>query len=812
MKIKEIKMISIVHNMNEVYKKGKIQIENAYVMDEAIPDVLAKNPIMNFPLTHPEDHLQDNLKSSRFEVINDATLTKIKAISNYGIFDIGLKDEFGYDKLRSWLTPYKHFLVGAKRNLLGFVESVRLVLFVQRFKFSDYKILGYLIKDIFADLEIDAVILNKWNYTNNILKKTPNSNAIFNDGISLTHKMLKAYRRPKNHRRFNDDLYPVVLSIFKELGFLPVSIFGPMIEKAHFYHDGTQLRGYMWYPNSPFNLWHDDPNKKINIYDLFVTRFKFSDYVINQTLEEKISMVGTQLEVIEAKVDLSRLTTANKRFFSSFGAKEDNSILCIKSAMGSAKTDVIRKLMESNKTLVVTPRTQLAIDLAKRTGAQCYLDDAVDSSNHLVVQFDSLFKFDVSKYSHFIIDEYMTLESHIVQCSTSTLVKNMQKMQYILNSNVILIDAMLTKNALDIFSNQRRTAYWYENSMMDPVPLISHKTFASFLKEISSAQGKRITISCTSKNKLLGLQEFVQSIGYKNKIIIGETPMEERTNILESFKREEFNCLLYSPAISVGISIESPVEKHFHYDPGGIISPIQSIQMIRRSRKTKQIEVFLQKRKKYGTCSIEEIRNDIKNSGQLCEYDNKGAQRLSQAGKSFAWMKRHDHIWRLEGRDSFNFLASLNFNVMNDVEVQGAELFTGSVLRKFTMDSKKWSPELREITLSYFGDNVIIENNIEPEELNDFKLFMDLKRCYFNPVNIEFTKLSYYNKGIFTFEKYLKEFTLALESIDRFGYYKSKQDLTYLGLQPARFSIGKKWVLNPKFENLFQEINKNKGV
>lgn len=791
-------LLSVVHNASEFLNGSDktIKIENTYVDDKAIPSILRNNTILNFPIEGQSLELQ--------AVQNDsATLTKLKTITDYAIFDILFKDEYGYEQFRKYLTPYRHNLTIINRSLMGYVEKIRVMFYVDNFKFNDFKIFGNLLQDVFKDNNINAEIINKYNYFNCVLLPTNSIEHMFYDGGIFTHKMLKAYKRPKNHRSYKPELYPIVLELFKELGFLPVSIYGSMQDKTYFYHEPTNVKGFLWYPNSPFNLWHKDPNKKINIYDLFASKYKYSNFVEKQTIDEKISPVGTQLEITEEKVDLSQLTESNKRFFSQWSNKTDNSILCIKSAMGTAKTDVIRKLMESNKTLIITPRTQLAVDLAKRTGAQCYLDDNIDYNKHLVCQFDSLFKFDVSQYKYFIIDEYMTLESHIVQCNAQTLVKNMAKMQYILNSNVILIDAMLTKNCLDIFSNQRRNAHWYENSVVDNTPLMSHKTFNSFLKEISNAQGKRITISCTSKSKLLSLQSFVASIGYTNKIIIGETPNSERIRILEEFKDDKFKCLLYSPALSVGVSIESPVEKHFHYDPGGIVSPIQSIQMIRRARKTKQIDVFLQKRKRFATSSIEEIRNEIRNSGILCEYDVKGEQRLSQAGKTYAWMIRHDNIWRLEGRDSFDYLASLNFSVTNNVEAKDSGEFKGEILRKFKDNADKWSIDLRQKSLEYFGDNIHVENLIEPAELETFKYYCDLKKCYLSPLNIEFTKLYYYNKGNYNFENDLFIFTKVL---DNPGSFKSKDELGYLGLEYTGFIFNKKWAEKTKFKKLYYEL------
>ena len=774
--------------------RSPLNIENCVTDLLGIPSILQQENVLCFPVYD---------KSASFTIEKEARVFHAKRnLSDYCIWDIKLKDEFAYDKIRNYLQGYQYHIIHTNRGLQGWIDEIRLILYVDGFRYSDYKLLGNLLVDAFKEWEIQAEITTKYNYFSTVLPKKNHCRSVFNNGILYQYKMLRRYRRPKNYRSYKPELYPIVLEIFKELGFFPNDRFGQLVEQAHFTYEATNNRGYMWYSNSPFNLWHSDPGKKINIYEIFAERYKYKDFLVKQSIEEMIESVGTSLEVIEERIDLSKLTDSNKKFFIDWGFRTDNAILCIKSAMGSAKTAVIKKLMDNGKTLVVTPRMSLAVEAAKNLEVPSYLDMGIDvnSNNHLVCQFDSLYKFDLTSFKHFIIDEYMTLESHISECSNNTLSKNMAKLQYILDSNVILVDAMLTKNCLDIFSNQRRYAHWYENSVVDGTPLMQHKTFESFLKEISLAQGKRISISCTSKEKLKALQEFVDKIGYTNRMITGDTALDERYNILKDYEAGKFNCLMYSPALSVGININSDVEKHFHYDPGGIISPIQSIQMIRRARKTKQIDCFVQRRKKISSTSIEELRADVKSRSILCEYNAAGDQKLLQSGKTFAWMKRHDNIWRLEGRDSFDYLASLNFNVTVDVEIKGSGVFKGQVLNKFKENSAKWPVTLREKALEYFGDNLLPEKYLEPKELESYKYFSDLYNCYNHPANIAHCKLHYYNKGNFKFEKDLEMFTKVMDNP------KTKGDFQHLGFEKSFFSLSG-WHIIPRYANLYKDLN-----
>jgi len=64
---------------------------------------------------------------------------------------------------------------------------------------------------------------------------------------------------------------------------------------------------------------------------------------------------------------------------------------------------------------------------------------------------------------------------------------------------------------------------------------------------------------------------------------------------------------MYSPTITVGISIENDTSTHFHYDPGSSIGVLPSLQMVKRNRNAKNFKIYLQKNYKYYPTNIEKI-------------------------------------------------------------------------------------------------------------------------------------------------------------------------------------------------------------
>ena len=68
---------------------------------------------------------------------------------------------------------------------------------------------------------------------------------------------------------------------------------------------------------------------------------------------------------------------------------------------------------------------------------------------------------------------------------------------------------------------------------------------------------------------------------------------------------------MYSPTITVGISILADSKHHFHLDRGNSMDVVSSIQMIKRNRQAENIHLFLDERQKYQATNIERIENEL---------------------------------------------------------------------------------------------------------------------------------------------------------------------------------------------------------
>lgn len=70
-----------------------------------------------------------------------------------------------------------------------------------------------------------------------------------------------------------------------------------------------------------------------------------------------------------------------------------------------------------------------------------------------------------------------------------------------------------------------------------------------------------------------------------------------RDNIFtEYFKKKyvNYDCILFSPSITVGVSIMNNISHHFHFDNSASIDAITSIQMVKRSRLASNIHIFVE--------------------------------------------------------------------------------------------------------------------------------------------------------------------------------------------------------------------------
>lgn len=646
-------------------------------------------------------------------------------------------------------------------------------------------------------------------------------------GAILSKKDIKDQVLTKSIKRYKSEIRKPVFDLFGELGLVPTS---PTNEdKVSFEHPVTGTSGYLWYHNSPFTLWHWNPTKNIDVLDTFRKRYKLQDYIENRSLRELLVPSANTLNsnnlhpyTFESKfIDIREIQ-------SSLSAWRDNGgVFCLKSAMGTGKTNVIERALKMFKhVLIVTPRVSLAVEMANRLNIGLYTEANFQNFDQLVCQYDSLFKLDIRKFQCVIIDEFMTLESHLVNNPNANFsLNNMVKLHSLLSNNsvrVMLMDALLSENILDLFNTgvgNQRDIYWVHNTYLDPTPLIIHRTFESFLKELSGSNNRRITVSCVSKDKMLAMRDFLQGVGHNVATISSDNLPSERQQILEDFAAEVYSALVYTPSISVGISIESEVDRHFHYDPGRVVSPIQSIQMMKRTRNPGQIDCFVGDGKVPSCLSIEEIRRllvQTNSPSAYCTFNKYGDVQLSPAGRMFSWAVLHDNIWRFDGAESFALLAQCNFRVMIDVQVDGAEEFKGISLTSYKTKSEEWTPQIRDYLVNTIGDHINkCEQWITADQVNAFVEYNEFKRSYHNTSWRDMAYSRAALKGDFAYRYAFAKFCEVQDILEREGQISEKQVaklkldsglIKMFGLVKVRKFLGNKYEEREDFKNLYWDI------
>ena len=64
-------------------------------------------------------------------------------------------------------------------------------------------------------------------------------------------------------------------------------------------------------------------------------------------------------------------------------------------------------------------------------------------------------------------------------------------------------------------------------------------------------------------------------------------------DLFEKNEHDKWDVLIYSPTLTVGVSNMNNNYYHFHYDSSISTDVISSLQMIKRTRKAKEIHMFI---------------------------------------------------------------------------------------------------------------------------------------------------------------------------------------------------------------------------
>ena len=414
------------------------------------------------------------------------------------------------------------------------------------------------------------------------------------------------------------------------------------------------------------------------------------------------------------------------------GVEDEIQCLVIQSPMNSGKSvfiDIVLKEAErvGKRVLLITTRKTLAEeysgryyntghyhnvirdeydlqDLEERTqkGQYPLLSPHFPGESHLAVQIDSLHKFDMNDYDIVIIDEFSSVIEKLQSVHPKVkekVLKNLFSLTTMPDKKFLLMDAFLFKPYLEIFFPERHRRVIVNNEYKEDIEIVQYKTPALFnskvIEEAKKIVGtdRIITVSSASKQHLRQLKKAIEIEGVTVSLIEAETPLKERLKTLGELNSGEkyADVYLYSPAITVGISIEADIEDHFHYDSGDSVSPLSSVQMLRRTRFAKTIHLFLKRNYRFNRTDPQRLRMKY-------EYISDPELREKMVViDSFATQMKNTHL------DAFWGMMKLQFNLKEPEIVEGEVEDPLKEQKKETKEERK--EERKEVYEAFLRDN-----------------------------------------------------------------------------------------------------------
>jgi len=667
---------------------------------------------------------------------------------------------------------------------------------------------------------------------------------------------------------FSNEVIDECISIFSSLGYTPVRDSLHTDGAINFRHpcEVKSPGGYFWYSSQPLVMNHPNKDRTISIFNLLKETEVGKKWLKNKTKKEQkhqlikdnISKYKSYKCYNERYLDFS--DKSKQEIVNNF-LSSDKGVLKIKSAMGTAKSNGVAYCIEqahkrNEKVILISNRVSVAQDFADKYNMMWYKDaDAWKQKESLVVQFDSLHRFDIQNFDVVILDEFISLLFHHRSNLTSNSNVNIVKFKILMEKKRVLVaDAFLT-GFEDIFFKNRIIDV-IDNNYRDKIKLLEYKNKDNFAKTIideakSLKDGKKITASFTSNNIMKAINYELLKEGVKVIMLNADTPQHTRDLIYKRFKEEKhsaYDVLLYSPTLTVGVSILNDVDMHFHYDSGMSTDVISSLQMIKRSRKVKEIHFFLEERQFYFDTDVNSI-NSIAEANINNFYNNKdatllidvdyetGKLKLTKLGKYINKIEAFFNITKNNHANAFKVLLEHQFEDAENVVIND-ETTNRIFLQENIKELKKIEKEEQLKILSEWEPKDFTPEDIDriktkTIELSDeekMELLIDEVRNKFNNRLSQEDLLFIANKQIETNFKYvsmisrLKTTNKAFASKDYARYLLSQtistdisslQNKAYINFLEYLMVIGSSLNLKPRYSiNEIKSIDEkyNKGT
>lgn len=487
---------------------------------------------------------------------------------------------------------------------------------------------------------------------------------------------------------FSKDMTDLSLQIFNHLGFRMIQHKVNDNGSINFTH-GSEVNspgGYFWFSSNPFLMHHNNVEKTVNIFGYVKETKEGKEFLKelnkneqkNRLLPNTLSDYTVESRYLES--DETIQTMLDKFIASSSGVFKTTS------AMGTGKSNIIGDCIEKahklyQRVLVISSRISVAIDFAEKYGMKIYLDpEELKPNESLVVQFDSLHRYDLTGFDIIILDEFMSILLHHRSNLTSNQNLNVGKFYVALNTKRVLIaDAFLT--GFEDTYLKGRAIQSLINSYRDDTNLYEYTNANNFIQNLINTtknknKGESVSCSFMSVNVLKVVEKELKANNLEVICLTSETPDITKEIIYEKFldsKNDTWDAILYTPTLTVGVSNLNNVVHQFHYDTGNAGGVIDSLQMVKRSRNAKNIHYFLQERQFYKETNILAL-NASADLAIKYHYKNKdktllvdldyatGEFSLSELGKYINSIESFNNILENNHANAFKILLAQQFS------------------------------------------------------------------------------------------------------------------------------------------------------
>lgn len=582
-------------------------------------DILTQDWVLSNPL-----ELSEPIISERKENY----LKQFRCI-NPGYTTLDIDDILTYDDMKKVINFFKksdyNVVLGksknwdgeTKFNLKGYIETT-----YDHTKLNTHKFLNILNEQIGKYVKIDSnaasdVSLQAPLFRNEILlTKLDSDTPIDNDFITINEKYIKTKKENEFIQNVDTSkMLNLCYDIYRQKGFSIVASRGQTLNWQH-PNEVKSPGGYFCYVESPHIMHHHNKEKSINIFNEIRQTKEGKEFIKEQTayelkkqFEEHKKLYNNELYINQQFIDITepKLDKFLKKFLSV------GDVLKVKSAMGTGKSKIIDFIIKEArdmdyKILLVSNRISVADDYANKYNIKTYRqeDDGWTPGEDLIVQMDSLYKYDLRDFDMVILDEFVSLMFQSINSMKDTMRPfNSAKLFHILkNKKIVMADAFLSGYEDCFYENKK--IYYVQNNYRDNIDVSYYDkrdTFVSKMLKVlqSKKEDETVTASIMSNDVINAIYDLAEGQGYKVFKLTANTSEEAKKLIYKLFEddvNDKWDLLLYSPTLTVGVSNMNNCTHHFHYDTGNAADVISSLQMVKRTRKMKHLHLFLQERVK----------------------------------------------------------------------------------------------------------------------------------------------------------------------------------------------------------------------